>query len=97
MASITFTEEQGMLLETAADFCRNHSDIATVRAKLNAEGMDAATWNEMTELGWLAINIPEEYGGLGMGIASVVPVAESMGRNLMGTPYVDRRKWQLGA
>jgi alkylation response protein AidB-like acyl-CoA dehydrogenase len=84
---IAFTEEQGMLLETASDFCSNHSPIGTVRSRLDADGIDTATWQEMTELGWLGINVPEAYGGLGMGLASVVPVVESMGQYLMGSPY----------
>ena len=34
---IAFSDEQAMLLETAADFCRKHSPIETVRASLNAD------------------------------------------------------------
>lgn len=85
---IDFTDEQSMLLETAAEFCRNHSPIEKVRAALDAEAVDLPLWKEMTELGWLAINVPEEHGGLGLGIASVVPVVESMGRYLMSSPYI---------
>jgi acyl-CoA dehydrogenase len=84
---IIFTDEQAMLLETAAEFCRKHSPIETVRARLDADQIDAATWQEITELGWLGVNVPEEFGGLGLGLSCVVPVAESMGRNLMGSPY----------
>jgi acyl-CoA dehydrogenase len=85
--AIEFTEEQGMLLETAADFCRNHSPIDGVRERLDATEIDSATWKEISELGWLGINVPAEYGGLELGLASVVPVIESMGRNLMASPY----------
>lgn len=85
---ITFTEEQSMLLETATDFCRNHSPMEQVRSRLDATSMDRATWQALADLGWLAINVPEANGGLGMGIGSVVPVVEAMGRYLMGTPYV---------
>lgn len=85
---IEFTDEQSMLLETAAEFCRNHSPIEKVRASLDAEAPDLSQWKEMTDLGWLGINVPEEHGGLGLGIASVVPVAESMGRYLMNSPFM---------
>ena len=84
---IAFSDEQAMLLDTAADFCRKHSPIETVRASLNADQIDAETWQELTELGWLGINVAEEFGGLGLGLSCVVPVAESMGRYLMGSPY----------
>ncbi len=84
---IVFNSEQAMLLDTATEFFRKHSPIETVRARLDADQIDAETWQEMTELGWLGINIPEEFGGLGLGLSCVVPVAESMGRYLMGSPY----------
>lgn len=86
--TITFSEEQTMLLETADGFCRNHSPIEVVRASLDSTDIDTNTWREMVELGWLGINVPAEYGGLELGLASVVPVVESMGRNLMTTPYM---------
>ena len=42
----------------------------------------------MAELGWLGVTIPEQYGGLGMTLADAVPIVESMGRYLMGSPFV---------
>ena len=77
-----------MLLETAMDFCTNRSPIGTVRARIEDEkGLDAAEWQEMADLGWMGIAIPEAYGGLGLGLGSVVPVVESMGRTLLGSPF----------
>ena len=86
-SQITFSDEQTMLLDTATEFCRKHSPIESVRARLDADQIDATTWKEITDLGWLGINVPEEFGGLGLGLSCVVPVAESMGRYLMGSPY----------
>ncbi len=84
---IQFSDEQAMLLDTALDFCRNQSPIDTVRDRLDAEHIDREQWQQIVELGWLGINAPETSGGLGMGLSSVVPIVESMGRYLMGTPY----------
>ena len=92
---IIFTDEQAMLLETAAEFCRKHSPIETVRARLDADQIDAATWREITELGWLGVNVPEEFGGLGLGLSCTVPVAESMGRNLMAVQLLPVNVWLL--
>ena len=86
-SQITFSDEQTMLLDTATEFCRKHSPIESVRARLDADQIDATTWKEITDLGWLGINVPEEFGGLGLGLSCVVPVAEGMGRYLMGSPY----------
>jgi alkylation response protein AidB-like acyl-CoA dehydrogenase len=89
MATIEFSEEQSMLLETAADFCRKNSPLDVVRKQIEQEeSVDAAVWAEMTDLGWLGITIPEQYGGLGLSLADAVPVVESMGRHLMGSPYI---------
>ena len=85
--TISFNDEQSMLLETAMDFCQKRSPIETVRASLNSSEIKRAHWDEMAGLGWLGINVPESFGGLGLGIDSVVPVVESMGRYLMGSPY----------
>lgn len=88
-APIEFTDEQSMLLETAADFCRNHSPIGAVRAAIDREeSVDPALWQQMIELGWLGINIPADNGGLGLGLAEVVPIVESMGRYLLASPFI---------
>ena len=42
----------------------------------------------MAELGWLRYTFGEQYGGLGMTLADAVPIVESMGRYLMGSPFV---------
>ncbi len=85
---IEFTEEQAMLLETAMDFCSARSPIGTVRERIEDEsGFNAAEWQEMADLGWMGVSIPEAYGGLGLGLGSVVPVVEAMGRNLLCSPF----------
>ncbi len=86
-AMIELNDEQAMLLETAAEFCRNHSTIDAVRTGLEREeSIPRSVWQQMVDLGWLGILIPAEYGGLGLGPGHVVPIMESMGRQLMHTP-----------
>jgi alkylation response protein AidB-like acyl-CoA dehydrogenase len=89
MTTIDFSEEQTMLMETAVDFCRKHSPLDRVRAQIEQPAsIDPAIWQEMVDLGWLGITIPETYGGLGLSLADVVPIVESMGRHLMGSAFV---------
>lgn len=86
---IEFSEEQGMLLETAMDFCGNHSPMSQVRARMDTDtGFDTQIWQEIVDLGWLGISIPEGYGGLDMGLADTVPIVEAMGRHLLASPFV---------
>jgi alkylation response protein AidB-like acyl-CoA dehydrogenase len=78
-----------MLLDVARDFCARRSPMAKVREVLESDsGYDAATWGEMVGLGWTGIALPESCGGSSMGIGSVVPVVESMGRAMLGTPLI---------
>lgn len=87
--SLGFSEEQAMLLDVAREFCRNKSPMAAVRAQLETElGYDPALWQEMVALGWAGIALPESCGGSGMGVATVVPVVEAMGRAMLGTPLL---------
>jgi acyl-CoA dehydrogenase len=87
--TLSFSEEQAMLLDVAREFCRDKSPIATVRTQLETDsGFDPAIWKEMVELGWAGIALPESCGGSGMGVATVVPVVEAMGRAMLGTPLI---------
>lgn len=87
--ALSFSDEQAMLLDVARQFCRDKSPIARVRAQLETEtGFEAALWDEMVALGWAGIALPEAVGGSGMGIATLVPVIEAMGRAMLGTPLL---------
>jgi acyl-CoA dehydrogenase len=89
LAGLGFSEEQGELLDIAANFCRDKSPIAKVRGLIESDaGYDKAIWDEMAALGWLAISVPEAYNGVGLTLAEVVPVVEQMGRHLFASPFV---------
>lgn len=88
LGGVGLSEEQSDLLEVATNFCRERSPIDKVRALMTDEqGYDPAVWAEIVELGWLAIAIPEEYGGVGLSLAEVAPVMEQMGRFLLAGPF----------
>ncbi len=86
---LQFSEEQGMILDTAREFCRDKSPMSMVRSQLDSQlGYASETWNEMVALGWLGISLPEGCGGSQLGVSAVVPVVESMGRAMLGTPFI---------
>ena len=86
---IDFSEEQGMLLDVAREFVKDKSPGSEVRKLLESEaGFSEPVWQELVDLGWTGINLPESVGGSGLGIAALIPVIESMGKGLMGTPLV---------
>lgn len=85
---ITFSDEQAMILQSARDFCADKSPVTAVRSLLpTSTGYSEDIWQEMVALGWLGIALPEQFGGSGLGFGSVVPLAESMGRALLATPF----------
>lgn len=88
-STLTFSEEQGMLLDTATEFFRDKSPTAVVRdLMLSEHGYDPAVWQEMVALGWSGLAIPEAYGGSELGLAAAVTIAEPMGRHLSATPWL---------
>jgi len=88
-SALSFSDEQAMLLDSAKSFCGDKSDISAVRSLLQSDiGHNPEVWQEMVALGWTGIAIPEQYDGFAMGLGSTVPVIESMGRHLLGTPLI---------
>ena len=88
-STLTFSEEQGMLLDTATEFFRVKSPTAVVRdLMLSEHGYDPAVWQETVALGWSGLAIPEAYGGSELGLAAAVTIAEPMGRHLSATPWL---------
>lgn len=86
--ALEFTDDQAMILDSAREFCRAKSPIEKVRSLFDNEtGFDPGVWQEMVDLGWPALAIPEEHGGAGLDIGTTVPLAESMGRALLSTPF----------
>lgn len=87
--TMTFSEEQSMLLDTAVEFFRDKSPTARVRdLMLSERGYDPAVWQEMVALGWSGLAIPEAFGGSDLGLAAAVTIAEPMGRHLSATPWL---------
>jgi acyl-CoA dehydrogenase len=94
---ITFSEEQAMLQDVAVSFCREKVSIGEVRRQIASDsGFDRELWKEISDLGWLAVAVPEEFGGTGLSLAEVVSIVEPMGRHLAGTPFVSTQLFIQG-
>jgi acyl-CoA dehydrogenase len=62
----------------------------------SASGFDPAVWQQMGELGWTGIAIPEALGGSGLSLAEVATIVEPMGRHLLATPYCSSQQFVQG-
>ncbi|MCB1645418.1 MAG: acyl-CoA dehydrogenase family protein [Pseudomonadales bacterium] len=86
---LVLNEEQNMLKDAAKDFCTNNTPITQMRKlrdEKNENGYDTGTWQQMVELGWTGITIPEDFGGLGFGYMGMGVVMEECGRTLTCSP-----------
>jgi alkylation response protein AidB-like acyl-CoA dehydrogenase len=52
-------------------------------------GIDDDTWGQIAALGWLALGLPAELGGSGLGLIEVACVAEECGRGLLPLPITN--------
>jgi len=84
-------EEHRLLAETAREFLAAKSPVAALRRlrdTRDALGYDPALWAEIVGLGWTAMVLSEEHGGLDFGYRGLGSVFESIGRNLAATPLL---------
>ncbi len=87
--ALVLNEEQLMLRESAAGLLGEKATVGHLRALRDSGaelGYDSAVWQEMVELGWAGIAIPEAYGGLGYGYTGLGLVLEQIGRHLSSSP-----------
>jgi alkylation response protein AidB-like acyl-CoA dehydrogenase len=85
-----FNEEQQALRDSAQAFLDDVCSPEAVRAAMQTDlGYDPALWKRIaSELGWAAITIPEEYGGLGLSQVELVALMEPMGSVLLCSPFL---------
>lgn len=82
-------EERDELRNAARKFLDNEVGSAQVRALLDDEvGFDRRVWSRMAELGWLAVHVPEEHGGMGAAYTDVVVILHELGRHVAPTPFL---------
>jgi alkylation response protein AidB-like acyl-CoA dehydrogenase len=82
-----FSEEQDMLRSSTRDFLAKECSSKVVRKLMEAPGAyDEALWRKIAGLGWTALGIPEQYGGVGTFLDLIV-VLEEAGRALMPGPF----------
>jgi len=82
-----FSEEQEMLRRSARDSRAKECPPKVVRGLIEGDDTyDPALWKKVAGLGWTALGIPEEYGGVGTFLDLIV-VLEEAGRALLPGPF----------
>tara|TARA_B100000029_G_scaffold516206_1_gene627654 strand:- start:15197 stop:16336 length:1140 start_codon:yes stop_codon:yes gene_type:complete len=86
---LILSQEQEFLKETAASFAKEKAPISHLRALRDSNDdrcWDESIWQEMVQLGWSGILIPEEYGGSNFGLAGISTVMQELGKTLCPSP-----------
>ncbi len=79
--------DQVLLRDGARDLLDGYAGPAQVRAHLaSAEPYDRALWSAMAEQGWLAVAVPEDRGGLGLGWVEVAVLVGEVGAHTAPAP-----------
>jgi 3-oxochol-4-en-24-oyl-CoA dehydrogenase len=87
--SIAITEDHRSLAETVRSFAEKRNLRGTARERLESPDDSLPDfWDELAELGWLGLHLPEEVGGSGYGIEELVIVVEELARAVAPGPYV---------
>jgi alkylation response protein AidB-like acyl-CoA dehydrogenase len=85
----SFSEEQQMLRESARRFIYERYDFEhRKQVRASRDGWSRELWLQLGELGLLAINIPEEDGGIGAGPVGTMLVSNVVGEGLLLEPFL---------
>ena len=84
----SLTEEQQLLKDSVDRFVRENYEFESRRKFANSnDGYGEDNWKQMAELGWLAVALPEEFGGIGGGSTETMVIMEGFGRGLVLEPF----------
>jgi len=82
------TQEQELIKKTAHEFLSKECDSEFVREmEKSAWGITTELWEKMSELGWLGVLFPDEYGGLGGNFIDLAVLLSEMGYVCMPGPF----------
>jgi alkylation response protein AidB-like acyl-CoA dehydrogenase len=84
---IKLNDDQQEMLRQARRFCENELPMKHVREMF--EGAHECTgelWGKVVGMGWTALFVPEQYGGLGMGMLDLALVLQELGRAVAPVP-----------
>ena len=89
--SLVLSEDQQLLKDSAKSFVDQNAPVSVLRGlrdSRDARGYDQSLWQQMLELGWAGMAIPEAYGGFEFGYGGLGVVLEETGRSLVSSPLI---------
>jgi 3-oxocholest-4-en-26-oyl-CoA dehydrogenase beta subunit len=85
---LELNQEQRILSKSARDFLKKECPKSLVRALREDEnGYSPSLWHKIAEMGWLGVEIPEDYGGTGGDFLDLCLILEAMGEACLPGPF----------
>ena len=88
---LILTEEQQFLKDTAKSFSRDKTPtnhFRKLRDDNSSKCWDDSIWQEMVQLGWSGILVPEDFGGSDFGVAGISVIMQELGKTLTPSPLL---------
>jgi alkylation response protein AidB-like acyl-CoA dehydrogenase len=89
---VNLNDDQVMLQDMTRRFLEERAPIGALRKQVDGGvEIDRDLWREAAELGWVALFVPEEYGGIAeaaQGVVDAAIVAEELGRVVFSGPFL---------
>ena len=82
------SETQKIILHSAKTFLEKETKGLARNVETTDEGFSPQVWKKMTELGWLGVALPEEYGGMQGSLLDLVLLLEETGKALFPGPLI---------
>src|SRR5215471_4121685 len=85
----TFSDEQDALRAAVREVLADQRTSGLLRRSVDGDATATGeAWRSAVELGWPALLVPEDAGGLGLGLVDAVVVLEETGRVTWPAPFL---------
>ena len=84
-----FTEDQLLFAESVREYLAGTHGPEVLRRLDELDNRDPAIWRGLVDMGLTGLLVPEEFGGLGMGLVEAALIAAECGRACLAEPLVD--------
>ena len=85
---VLLNEEEEMVKNAAREFLEGECPSSLARAMEKDDlGYPPALWQQMAQLGWLGLALPESFGGQGLPLTYLGIIMEELGRTIAPVPF----------
>src|SRR5439155_6201788 len=83
------SDDQRALQQAARDLLDKQAGTEQVRRQMTSgEPFDRSLWRAMVDQGWMGVDLPEDQGGLGLGMVEAAVLLEEVGRHVAPAPFL---------